>query len=82
MDENKKNYIGTFSEKSLHAVIKNYYEPDINKQEIPVEKYIADIFNGQEIIEIQTGQFHRMKEKLECFLLQYPVIIVYPIAAE
>ena len=47
--------IGTLSEKTLHAFLKNYYEPDIDKQEIPIDKYVTDIFTGQEIMEIQTA---------------------------
>jgi len=82
MNDKNKNYIGTYSEKSIHSELKNFYESDKSKQEIPVDKYIADIFNGKEIIEIQTGQFYRLKEKLDCFLKKYPVTVVYPISAE
>lgn len=74
--------IGTLSEKTLHAILKNYFEADENRQEVPVDRYIADIFTGTEIIEIQTAQFHRMREKLDVFLPLYPVTIVYPIARE
>ena len=74
--------IGTLSEKTVHAVVKNYYEPDEDKQEIPIDRFVADIYTGQEIIEIQTGQFNRMRDKLKCFLKEYPVTIVYPIARE
>ncbi len=48
-------------------------------QEIPVAGYIADIFTGEEIIEIQTGNFNKMRDKLNTFLPQYPVTIVYPV---
>ena len=34
--------IGTLSEKTVHAILKNYYEPDEDKQEIPIENFIAD----------------------------------------
>ena len=44
--------IGTLSEKTVHAILKNYYEPDEDRQEIPIENYVADIFCGGEIIEI------------------------------
>ncbi len=74
--------IGTLSEKTLHAILKNFYEPDEDKQEIPIDRFVADIFTGQEIIEIQTGQFNRMRDKLKCFLKEYPVTIVYPVARE
>ena len=35
--------IGTLSEKTLHAILKNFYEPDEDKQEIPIDKFVADI---------------------------------------
>lgn len=74
--------IGTLSEKSVHAILKNYYEPDEDKQEIPIENYVADIYSDGEIIEIQTRQFNKMRGKLNTFLPLYPVTIVYPIPRE
>ena len=74
--------IGTYSEKTVHAIFKNFYEPDEDKQEIPIDRYVADIFTGREIIEIQTRQFNRMRDKLAAFLPLYPVTIVYPIPRE
>lgn len=71
--------IGTLSEKTVHAVLKLYYAPDTDMHEIPIENYVADIYTGKEIIEIQTRQFNRMRNKLEVFLKLYPVTIVYPI---
>ncbi len=74
--------IGTLSEKTVHAILKNYYEPDEDRQEIPVERYVADIYANGEIIEIQTRQFNKMRNKLTAFLPLYPVTIVYPIPFE
>lgn len=74
--------IGTLSEKTVHAILKNYYEPDEDRQEIPIENFVADIYADGEIIEIQTRQFNKMREKLKCFLPLYPVTIVYPIPRE
>lgn len=74
--------IGTLSEKTVHAILKNYYEPDEDKQEIPIGNYVADIYADGEIVEIQTRQFNRMRDKLTAFLPQYPVTIVYPIPRE
>ena len=71
--------IGTLMEKSVHAILKNYYEPDEDHQEIPIENYVADIYRDEEIVEIQTRQFNRMRGKLAAFLPLYPVTIVYPI---
>ncbi len=74
--------IGTLSEKTVHAILKNYYEPNEDRQEIPVERYVADIYANGEIIEIQTRQFNKMRNKLTAFLPLYPVTIVYPIPFE
>lgn len=74
--------IGTLSEKTVHAILKNYYEPDEDRQEIPIENYVADIYADGEIIEIQTRQFNKMRGKLSTFLPVYPVTIVYPIPFE
>lgn len=74
--------IGTLSEKTVHAILKNYMEPDEDHQEIPIENYVADIYRDGEIIEIQTRQFNKMRNKLTAFLPLYPVTIVYPIPRE
>lgn len=74
--------IGTLSEKTVHAILKNYYEPDEEKQEIPIENYVADIYCNNEIIEIQTRQFDKLRGKLSAFLPLYPVTIIYPIPRE
>ena len=73
--------IGTYKEKTLHAILKDYYAPDKSMQEISVDGYVADIYTGQEIIEIQTANFNKMRAKLNCFLPNYPVTVVYPIAS-
>ena len=77
--ERERYGIGTLKEKTLHAILKDYYAPDKDMQEIPIDGYVADIYTGTEIIEIQTAQFNRMRNKLDCFLPNYPVTIVYPV---
>ncbi|MCI8339325.1 MAG: hypothetical protein HFH62_11740 [Lachnospiraceae bacterium] len=75
----EKNGIGTLQEKTVHAVLKRFYEPDISHQEIRIGSFVADIFRAEEIIEIQTRNFNAMRRKLDFFLQTYPVTIVYPI---
>lgn len=77
--QRQRNGIGTLKEKTVHAILKDYYAPDKDMQEIPVNGYVADIFTGSEIIEIQTANFNKIREKLDSFLPEYPVTIVYPI---
>ena len=71
--------IGTFGEKTVHAIVKHYMEPDTDYHEIPVDGYVADIYREGNIIEIQTANFNRLREKLGCFLKHYEVTVVYPI---
>ena len=77
--ERQRLGIGTLSEKTVHAVLKNYYAPDEDMHEIPIENFVADIFDGEAVIEIQTRSFQNMRRKLAAFLPLYPVTIVYPI---
>lgn len=80
--DRERQGIGTLSEKTMHAVLKNYYAPDADMHEIPIENFVADIYTGTEIIEIQTRAFQNMRKKLEVFLKFCPVTIVYPIPHE
>lgn len=80
--DRERHGIGTLSEKTMHAVLKHYYAPDEEMHEIPIENFVADIYTGTEIIEIQTRAMNRMRKKLEVFLQHYPVTIVYPIPRE
>ncbi len=73
------NGIGTYGEKTIHSVLKSYYSPDILNQEIRVGGFVADIYAENEIIEIQTRNFNKLRRKLEAFLAFAPVTIVYPV---
>lgn len=77
--ERERSGIGTLKEKTVHAVLKDYYASGREMQEISLDGYVADIYTGTEIIEIQTANFNRMRSKLDKFLPKYPVTIVYPI---
>lgn len=77
--QREKNGIGTLQEKTVHAVLKRFYEPDVSHQEIRIGSFVADIFRDNEIIEIQTRSFNSMRKKLNLFLEDYQVTIVYPI---
>ena len=61
--------IGTLSEKTVHAVLKNYYAPDERLHERAVSGCVADIFDGERIVEIQTRSFDKMRTKLELSLI-------------
>jgi len=77
--ERDSNGIGTLSEKTVHAVLKRYLEPDQRYHEQKIEGFYADVCNGREIIEIQIAHFDKLRRKLEVFLERMPVNVVYPI---
>jgi hypothetical protein len=73
------NGIGTLGEKTVHSVLKYYLSPELLNHEIKVGGFVADICTGNEIIEIQTRNFDKLRRKLQTFLTFAPVTIVYPI---
>jgi hypothetical protein len=75
----EENGIGTLAEKTVHAVLKNYLVPNTSCHEIKIGSFYADIATENEIIEIQTRNFDKLRRKLEYFLSLEPVTIVYPI---
>ncbi len=79
--ERQRQGIGTLSEKTVHAVLKNYYAPDPDTHEVPVEGYVADVYENGSILEIQTRNFNKLRDKLDRFLPLYSVTVIYPIPA-
>lgn len=71
--------IGTYQEKTIHAILKYYYAPNAAEHEQRVNGFIADIKKENHIMEIQTTGFHTLRNKLAAFLTQYQVTVVYPI---
>lgn len=80
MEDNRRKGIGTLGEKTLHAALKRYFQPDERFREVTVGRYVADIMSPEGIIEIQTAGFGRLREKLSFFLEHYPVTVAYPVA--
>lgn len=78
-DERKFQGVGTLSEKTLHAILKLYYSPNEDFHEVAIEGYFADIYNGDEIIEIQTQNLGKLRPKLDTFLKEYKVKVIYPL---
>ncbi len=71
--------IGTYGEKTVHAVLKNYFEPYPDSHEQKIGGYVADIVGEDGIIEIQTAGFDKLRKKLEAFLSVSRVTVVHPI---
>jgi len=70
--------IGTYSEKSLHKILKNTLEPSCANHEISHLGFVADIKNADGIIEIQTKALKNLRDKLAVFLPDCKVTVVYP----
>lgn len=75
-----QNGIGTLREKTIHSVLKYYYAPNPIYHEIKIGAYVADICIDGEIFEVQTRNFNTMRSKLNFFLEQHDVTIIYPVA--
>ena len=88
-------HIGTLTEKSLHAQIKQMYAQPGDRLEYALDGYVIDIarpLNGTgengtgepdfRCIEIQTRSLVKMKPKLQVLLARRPVQVVVPVAAE
>ncbi len=72
--------IGTLKERTLHAMLKRHLCEDESCHEVTVGAYVADILCKDEIIEIQTRNFEKLKPKLKAFLQNYTVTVVYPVS--
>lgn len=69
-------------ESSLHAALKVQLSKPGDQIEIPVDGFVIDIRHGEQLIEIQTGNFSALKSKLLALLEKYPVCVVHPIPSE
>ena len=87
-------HIGTLREKRLHTAVKRYLCPDETCHERPVgdllredgakpRRMVADILTEGHILEVQTGGFFPLREKIGWYLTHTPcrVTVVHPIPA-
>jgi hypothetical protein len=72
--------IGVLQESSLHAALKAWYAQPGDQLETPLGPYLIDIYREKLLIEIQTGNFTAVKQKLADLLPEYRVCLVYPVA--
>lgn len=72
--------IGLLNESSLHADLKAWYTLPGDQTEVQVGPFIIDIVRGDTLIEIQTGNFGAIRNKLQQLVRQHKVVVVYPIA--
>lgn len=74
--------VGTQNEKLIHAVLKNYYAPYSDEQEIKIGGFYADAVSEDGIFEIQTKALYRLRGKLRAFLEFSRVTVVHPVIGE
>ncbi len=76
--------IGTYGEKRLHRIIKEFVCDSAENTEVPVGKYIADALEHGNITEIQTGSLYPLIKKIKYYLEQtdHHITVVYPILME
>lgn len=72
--------IGTLGEKTLHAILKDYFQEDRSFQEFTIDGYVADVVSEGEIIEIQSKDLYRLAPKISTLIVENHVTVVYPIA--
>ena len=77
--ERMRNGIGTLGEKTLHAVLKHYFQPDESCHEVKIGSFVADLVCEEGIVEIQTRSFERLRRKLAEFIENDVVTVVYPL---
>jgi hypothetical protein len=75
--------IGTEKESSLHRALKFRYTGPEGKRETPVGGYVCDGTTEEgEIIEVQTGSFGALREKVKNLAKTGRVRIVHPVAVQ
>lgn len=74
-DNKKKNG----AESSLHKSLKLRLAEPGDRQEARVEDYLVDVVKDGLLIEIQTGHFTQIKDKLTRLLANHKVQLVYPL---
>jgi hypothetical protein len=80
-------HIGTLNEGSLHAALKRHYARPGDCFEVPLEGFVIDIVRAlgepeELLIEIQTGSFAAMGNKMDHLLSARKMLLVHPIAIE
>ena len=95
VEDDKYEGIGTLGEKQMHAAIKRFICPDESKHEIKLDqpkengegkpktrRFVADVLDGKNIYEIQTGSMAPLVKKIRWILdnTDYNITVIHPIA--
>ncbi len=78
--------IGTLAEKRLHLILKRFLceDEDYHEVGVPNTRYVSDVRIGNEIFEVQTGDFYPMRKKILHYLehTDCTITVVHPIAVK
>ncbi len=77
--------IGTLNEGSLHATLKRHYAAPGDEFEVPLQGFVIDLVKAPDtdtelLVEIQTGSFGAMGNKMDRLLSEHRMLLVHPIA--
>ena len=69
--------------KTVHAVMKNYYAPDTDMHEIPIENFVADIYTGRRSSRSRQGHLIKCGGSLTlfCHYIRSRSFIQFPISS-
>lgn len=81
MGVSETSHIGTLSEGPLHQSLKNAYLAPNGVLEARIMDVVVDVLNPDEVVEVQTGGFSKLKRKLPRLLEYVDVRLVYPVSA-
>lgn len=76
------NKIGQLNEQPLHNALKHAYAGEIGQLEVRLEGYVIDVVLGEQLVEIQTGNFSAIRRKMQRLVKDHFVKLIYPVAAE
>lgn len=74
--------IGLHNENPLHAALKAWYAQPGDRLEVDIDGYVVDIVGAGRLVEIQTGNFYAIKDKVTDLVARYALRLVYPVAHE
>ncbi|MDE2836202.1 MAG: hypothetical protein OXL97_01645 [Chloroflexota bacterium] len=74
--------IGELNERSLHRALKERYAVTGSETERVVDGFVTDVVAGGRIVEVQTGSFGPLRNKLLRLLDAHPVTLVHPVARD
>ena len=67
----------------LHAAVKALLAEPGDRLEVPVGRFVIDLVRADgELVEVQTGGFGALGNKLDALLDEYRIRVVHPVAAE